>query len=119
MALSDYLTGNEWDACFYASIGQHVEDNFGTSMHRTIDALLATGYRFAGLNDDGSKSVQVENGVNAPKVCIFFGNPHEVDILAILDNGRRFLEQYLPSLVDETDEEWTTQMETAREKPIA
>lgn len=117
MALSDYLTNSEWDACFYASIGQHYEGNLGKSIHRIIDALLTAGHQFPGLNGDGSKKVQVENGVNAPKLCIFFGNPHEVDILGILDNGRNFLKERLPELVDETDEEWTAQIENAQKQP--
>jgi len=113
MALSDYLTGDEWDACFYASMGQHAGLNFGESMHKTIDALLANGYVFSGLNEKGHKLRQVCNGINAPKVCLFFGNPHNVDVLRILNNGRLFLNQHLPSLVDESDDDWAKQMEDA------
>ena len=114
MALSDYLTGEEWDACFYASMGQHAANNFGESMHQTILALLSSGYQFAGLDANGGKRCQVCNGVNAPKVCIFLGNPHEINVLSILDSGRRFLKCHLPALVDETDEEWQEQMEAAK-----
>jgi len=113
MALSDYLTGDEWDACFYASFGQHHAKNFGESMHKTIDALLSSGYNFPGLDETGSKLRQVEDGVNAIKVCIFLGNPHKVDVLNILTNGRNFLKEKLPSLVDETDEEWAEQIKEA------
>jgi len=115
MALSDYLTSNEWDACFYASLGQHHSPNFGQSMHKTVDALLATGHTFPGLDENGDKKCQVENGVNAPKVCIFLGNPHNVDVMGCLDNGRNFLKGVLPSLVDETDEEWLQQLNRAKE----
>lgn len=116
MALSDYLTSEEWDACFYASLGQHATGNFGSSMHKTIDALLAVGHNFPGLDENGGKFCQVCNGVNAPKVCIFFGNPHKVDVLIILNNGREFLKSQLPSLVDETDAEWQKQMKETRER---
>ena len=119
MALSDYLTGDEWDACFYTSLGQHAGANFGESMHKTIDALLASGYKFAGLDESGNKSQQVCDGINAPKLCIFLGNPHKVDILHILDNGRTFIKQYLPNLVDETDEEWAEQIAKAKAKDNA
>lgn len=114
MALSDYLTGEEWDACFYASMGQHHSDNFGESMRKTIKALLASGYEFSGLDEFGEKQQQVCGGVNAPKVCIWLGNPHNVDVLECLRNGREFLQRHLPDLVDETDEEWAEQMETAK-----
>lgn len=114
MALSDYLTGDEWDACFYASLGPHSGANFGESMHKTIDALLAVGHDFPGLDDEGKKFQQVDGGVNAPKVCMFIGNPHGCDPLGILDNGRRFLKEKLPDLVTETDAEWDEQMKVAR-----
>jgi len=116
MALSDYLTGQEWDACFYAFIGQHAAEDLGGSMRKTINHLLGLGYRFPGLNDDGSKKVQVENGINAPKVCIFLGNPHGCDILGILDSGREFWKRHDPTMVDETDDEWAEQMQDAKAK---
>ena len=110
MALSDYLTSDEWDACFYAYFGQHHTDNFGVSMRTTIDALLEAGHRFSGLDESGNKSQQVGNGVNAPKLLIFTGNPCSVDVLTCLDSGRRFLKEKLPSLVDESDEEWAEEL---------
>ena len=118
MALSDYLTGAEWDACFYASIGQHhcQCQSFGESMHKTIDALLEAGHQFPGLDSSGQKYEQVCNGVNAPKVLMMFGMNKGIDILEILENGRRFLKDKLPALVDETDEEWAQQMIDARSK---
>lgn len=119
MALSDYLTSDEWDACFYAAAGQHAAPNFGESMHKTIQALLESGYRFPGLDEDGNKRVQVENGVNAPKACIFLGNPYKCDIIHILDRGREFWKQHLPRLVDETDEEWAAQQTDAKQRQQA
>lgn len=114
MALSDYLTSDEWDACFYAYLGQHTALNFAESMHKTINALLASGYKFSGLNADGTRKQQVENGVNAVKCCMRLGNPYKCDPVKILDNGRNFLKQHLPSLVDETDEEWQRQLDEAK-----
>ena len=69
--------------------------------------------QFPGLDKDGNKKQQVCNGVNAPKICIWLGNPYKVDMLDCLENGRRFLKEKLPSLVDETDEEWAAQMSTS------
>lgn len=114
MALSDYLNDDEWDACFYASMGLHRADNFGASMHKTIDHLLANGYEFSGLDLGGNKREQVPSS-NAFKVCMWFGNPHNVDVLAILENGRKFLKVHSPDLVDETDEEWAEQITAAKE----
>jgi hypothetical protein len=115
MALSDYLTSDEWDACYYAFLGKAAARNLGTSMHKTIDALLATGYRFAGLDEHGNKSHYIPCG-NGEKLCMFLGNPHGIDPLTVLDNGRNFLKQHLPDWVDETDEEWSAQMKAAREQ---
>ena len=116
MALSDYLMGDEWDACFYASMGRHNAENFGDSMRKTINLLLSTGYRFPGLNDQGGKRQQIGNGINAKKMTLWFGNPYRVDVLGILENGRSFLKAHVPELVDETDEEWARQMAEARER---
>lgn len=116
MALSDYLTSDEWDACFYASFGQHASKNFGESMRKTIDALLKIEYVFEGLDSYGNKLQQVENGINAPKVCIWLGNPYNVNVLNCLTKGRNFLKQYLPSLVDETDEQWEIEIEQAKKE---
>lgn len=115
VALSDYLTDGEWDACFYASMGKHADVNFGASMHRSIDVLLKNGYKFEGLDENGSKKQQLPSG-NPQKVCIWLGNPYKVDILEVLDNGRKFWKDHFPSLVDESDEEWAKQMEEARSK---
>lgn len=116
MALSDYLTDDEWDACFYASMGgKAVSNDFGAAMHKTIRALLEIGYEFQGLDGDGNKKQQLPSG-NASKILIWLGNPHHVDILAILENGRNFLKKHRPDWVDETDEEWAKQMEDARKK---
>jgi len=40
----------------------------------TINALLAKGYVFSGLDEKGNKKQQVCNGINAPKILIFLGN---------------------------------------------
>lgn len=106
MALSDYLTGDEWDGCFYAMLKKHAAPDFGTSMRMTIDALLAKGYVFSGLDEKGNKKQQVCNGVNAPKILIFLGNPDQIDIPAILNNGRKFVKANIPEALGETDEEW-------------
>jgi len=114
MALSDYLTGKEWDACFYryAETGM---GNFGDSMHQTIRDLLSRGYRFHGLDQNGDKECQVENGVNASKVCWFVGNPYKIDILEILVNGREFLKKIAPDLITTSDADWEEQIKEARQ----
>lgn len=113
VAMSDYLTDGEWDACFYASMGKHADVNFGASMHRSIDVLIKNGYKFEGLDERGSKKQQVPSG-NPHKVCIWLGNPYKVDLLEVLDNGRNFWKSHFSSIVDETDEEWAEQMAKAR-----
>jgi hypothetical protein len=115
MALSDYLTDAEWDACFYASMGHHASSNFGQSMRKTIDKLIHGGYCFDGLDGGGSKLKQIPSG-NPSKMLIWFGNPDGVDVLEILDNGRNFLKHNCPELVDETDDEWKSQMDAARKE---
>lgn len=121
MALSDYLTGDEWDACLYAMFGQHAADNFGASMRKTITALLDSGYRFAGLDEHGHKRVQVCNGINAPKVMAVarLRKPQKEEIFGWLSNGRKFLQRVLPSLVDETDQEWAEQLAAAEQQAAA
>ena len=106
MALSDYLTGDEWDACYYVAMIAHRGENFGDSMHQTIEALLANNYSFRGLDEHGMKLQQVEDGINAPKILIFLGNPNKIETLPILENGRRFLKLFAPELVVESDEIW-------------
>lgn len=105
MALSDYLTGDEWDGCFYV-MATHGGDNFGQVMHRTIDELLKAGHEFPGLDENGNKEAQVENGINAPKVLIFLGNPEGINVEAIVRNGRNFIKKEAPALLKESDEEW-------------
>lgn len=106
MALSDYLTGDEWDACFYAMLKKSAAPDFGTSMHMTIDALLAKGYVFSGLDEKGHKKQQVCNGINASKIMIFFGDTDGIDVVGILNNGRQFVQKNIPELLGETDDEW-------------
>jgi hypothetical protein len=106
MALSDYLTGDEWDACYYVAMIAHRGENFGDSMQQTIVALLKNGYRFTGLDEYGMKVEQVEDGINAPKLFIFLGNPNKIDTTPILENGRRFLRLFAPALLAESDEIW-------------
>lgn len=114
MAISDYLTGSEWDACFYVHITDSYKGrskNLGDSMEKTINILLKSGYKFQGLDEKGEKKCQVENGINAPKLSLWFGNPDGITITTLLDNGRNFLKQHYPELVGETDEEWKELME--------
>lgn len=107
MALSDYLTGDEWDACFYRNLlSEDISPSFGHSMKETIQELLKRGHKFPGLNNDGSKKQQVEDGVNAPKIGIFFGNSEGLNVRAILRNGRNFLKENYTDMVLETDEEF-------------
>lgn len=117
MALSDYLTSDEWDACLYMM--QRGEDaNFGDAMHRTIQSLLSAGYQFAGLYADGNKKQQIPGTNNGKKLCIFLGNPHNCDVAAILDNGRNFIKKHLPDLVGETDEEWNAEPPAGPDEPV-
>jgi hypothetical protein len=118
MALSSYLTSDEWDACFYASMGKCAGDNFGDSMHKTIDALLKAGYTFSGLDSKGNRFSPVGDIENAPKMSIFFGKL-EVDILAIYINGRNFLKIHCPELVGETDNEFELTIKDIKEQNLS
>ncbi|KKL13199.1 hypothetical protein LCGC14_2528160 [marine sediment metagenome] len=112
MALGDYLTDAEWDACFYhcASVG-----NLGTAMHEVIEKALAAGYRFSGLDEHGAKLQQLTSG-NPDKFCFVMGlgeKRSKVEamsrMMGIFENGRRWLKEHLPELVTETDDEWEAQ----------
>jgi hypothetical protein len=116
MALSDYLTSKEWDACFYLSFGKHSAPNFGASMHLTVDYFLSKGYRFEGLDEKGERVQQVENGVNAPKVLIFMGNPYNLDVEKVVRSGREFVKERFPELLQETDEEFEMFMEDVQRR---
>lgn len=114
MALSDYLTGPEWDACFFRFAFDNPEGkDLGSSMRETINFLLEEGYEFSGLDSSGNKITQVENGINAPKVCIFLGNPYNCNITEIFNSGREFLKEYLPEKNIFSDEEWEKMVEEA------
>lgn len=107
MALSDYLSGGEWDACFYASFGKSSAENFGDSMHKTINALLAFGYKFEGLDEFGHKKQQITGSGNPQKlVRTFFGEENGISICGIIENGRSFLKTHCPDLISETDEQF-------------
>lgn len=106
MALSAYLSGDEWDACFYASFGKSQAADFGSSMHMTIDALLAAGYEFEGLDKNGDRVKPIGDIENAPKLLVFFGQCSKAEVLQFLKNGRDFLKKHCPALVNETDDEW-------------
>lgn len=107
MALSDYLSGDEWDACFYAFFGKSQADNLGDSMRKTIEVLLASGYRFEGLDDRGYKSLQIEGTNNSQKFMqAFFGEDNGIILSDVIKNGRSFMKNNCPELISETDEEF-------------
>jgi len=79
----------------------------------TINALLAKGYVFSGLDEKGNKKQQVCNGINAPKILIFLGNPDNIDVSVILNNGREFVKKNIPEVLGETDQEWEAMLKGA------
>lgn len=120
MALSDYLTGEEWDACFYL----HIHDNLrrqkttepmmslGDHMHYLIAELLRRGYKFSGLDENGNKKQQVCDGINAAKFSgLFFGEWQPEPIRQIMESGRNFMKQHCAELVFESDEDWNKKKE--------
>ena len=119
MALSDYLTSDEWDACYYVHYGRMGEGvvSLADSMHKTIDKLLEKGYKFSGLDEKGQKLQQVENGINAEKlVGAMMGTMQLSEAIEIFGKGRAFLKEHCPEMVDETDEEWEAQKKEALEE---
>jgi hypothetical protein len=116
MALSDYLSSEEWDACYYASFFACQADNFGDSMHQTIEKLLASGYKFQGLDENGHKHHQV-SGTNNPQKLMkaWFGEDNGVVLSEVIANGRNFLKQHCSSLVVETDAQFEEAIAALRE----
>ena len=116
MALSDYLTNEEWDACFYAFVGPGPKGqswtDLGQCMHAVIDAAIAGGYSYDGLTSTGEKKHQIPSD-NPSKILIWLGNPHGVDILGVLRSGRTWIKAHLPDWLTETDEEWAEQCANA------
>lgn len=113
MAFSSYLTDDKWDACFYASFGASAAPDLSTSMHRTVDLLLARGYRFRGLDERGNRMTSVTSN-NGKKLCLWLGNPYKVDAVGLMNSGRSFLKKHAPDLLGETDEEWAAQQDQIR-----
>jgi len=113
MALSDYLTNDEWDGMFYVFVGPGNEyGDLGACMHTIIEKLLSKGYEFQGLDGEGHKK-EMLGGHNAPKVAYLFsrvfGTPFEKDSVdpgKMLLNGRAFIKEHLPELLTESDESW-------------
>lgn len=115
MALSNYLTGDEWDACFYASMGKCAAPDLTQSMRKTVDHLLKNGYTFEGLDEDGDSVKQVGDGENAPKLATLMGiESMDVNkVLEMLNNGRRFISEHCHKLLNESDEDWDRQTKEA------
>jgi hypothetical protein len=110
MALSDYLSESEWDACLYRILHNEPTD-FGDIMHKTINSLLANKYKFQGLTEEGYKKEQIPGTRNPQKLVQFFlGEPKGILISEVLTSGRDFLKLNAPDLVEESDESWIEQM---------
>lgn len=109
------MTDDEWDACFYVFKGPNWPvDNFGACIHIVIAEMLQEGYVFSGLDSAGEKSCQVPSG-NAAKFVAAMGlGSNDVDFLAILENGRRFIQKHLPARVTETDDYWAQMVADAK-----
>lgn len=56
MALSNWLTRNEWNAVYFAGLGRALDgekcESLGDQMRLCIAALHNSGYRFRGINSD-------------------------------------------------------------------
>jgi len=116
MSLDDYLTEEEWNACFYAhSKGILKTEHFGQSMLLTIQALLKADYHFRGIDDKGGLKQKMDDGKNQKKLQFFFGNPENLDGFPWLENGRQFLKDHLPDWI-ESDQEWKKMMRDYWEK---
>lgn len=107
MALSDYLTDDEWDACFYYFMYPTKGfTDLGQAMRQVIENLLTEGYQFEGLDETGNKKRQLPSG-NPSKIMMFFDGAKPDQIIKLMSNGREFLKKNAPKLLLETDEEWT------------
>lgn len=111
MTLSSYLTGDEWDACFFLLMQEKLETTeFDSLVHQTVDKLLKTGYVFSGLDEKGVEKEPVGEEINTEKLGYFEGGATLEDIKKILLNGRKFLKQYLPDSLKQTDEEFNKEL---------
>lgn len=104
MALSDYLTSDEWDACFYRWVSAGISD-FGTAIRETVFGVAKTGYVFEGVTAECEKIKQIPNTNNADKVvAIVKGDRHPGQLLVTsLVKGRFFIKRNAPSLLSEDD----------------
>ncbi len=104
MALSDYVTSDEWDACFYVWRAFGIAD-LGSAMRSTIQHVSAKGYEFRGVTPEGRKLQQVAND-NPKKLVALIGGENPALLIKCFENGREFLKRHDPELVRETDDEW-------------
>lgn len=113
MALSDYLTSDEWDGCFYYYAGLG-ELDFGASIKELIPKLIAKGYRFTGFDKDGNKFAKIHNTGNAEKLVTAMFDNGKADLRKALISGREFIKKHAPELLTETDAEWNTMLENIK-----
>lgn len=105
MAISDYLTSDEWDGCYYVFAG-HDKLNFMEVIRMVVPALYDKGYTMQGLDRECNR-VQTVWSSNAHKlVAVMAGTQQHIDLRGALINGRNFIKQHLPELLKETDEQW-------------
>lgn len=112
MALIDYITSQEFDACFYTFIVDK-RPTFEIAVDETVKNLLHSDYKFEGIDRSGNRVRKVRCDQKTKKlVNIWFKGKGEVDPRTMLNNGREFLKKVNPSLVKETDEEFANIMKT-------
>lgn len=104
MAISDYLTNDEWDGCYYVFMSQN-QLNFSEVIRSVVPALYEKGYQVQGLGRDCSR-IQYGWGGNAKKLVAAMCGTGDADLRACVINGRNFIKQHLPELLRETDEQW-------------
>lgn len=117
MALSDYLTSEEWDAIFYMMADPNVEEkaqNFGHAMRIQIERLQEAGHVFPGLDAEGNKVKQIAS--DNPEKIFAMLNEDAGKLVDCYAEGRKYLKEHYPGLVFDTDETYEQEIKEAREE---
>lgn len=116
MTLSDCLTDDEWDGCYYIYL-LHAKNNLsiGDVIRAVVRSLYEKGFYCKGIDINGNKLAYVPNN-NDRKLKAALTGVNTYDMQHSLENGRKFIKEHLPEQLGETDDEWKTFLELAKEK---
>lgn len=109
MALADYLTDDEWNACLYLYASHSLSGirDFNAALREAVPLMLRAGLSFKGLDAAGLEVAKVSSS-NAEKFVrmFFYSKTDHALVMSWIGAGRAYLLSRCPSLVKETDEDW-------------